>query len=190
MDTQMATETYNIPHRYSANAAWSGEVDFPEGASESVKLGLALKAAVLSDADLRSANLSDADLRSANLRDADLSGADLSDADLSGANLSDADLRGAYLRGADGEKIPLQKTPLQVLGLTWDVLIFDQHMKIGCQFHSLRDWQGFDDRRILEMSGRQALEFWNANKDALFALARGNGRSFELFVPASEVEAA
>jgi hypothetical protein len=71
-----------------------------------VKLGLAIKWAVksganLSDAYLRDANLSGANLSDAYLRGANLSGANLSDANLSGANLSDAYLRGANLSGAN-----------------------------------------------------------------------------------------
>lgn len=44
---------------------------------------------------------------------------------------------------------------------------------------SLAEWQTFDDARIAAMDGRDALRFWRAHKDALLALARGDGRSFE-----------
>ena len=67
-----------------------------------VKLGLAVRAAVKSGANLSRANLSRANLSRADLRGANLYGANLSGADLTGANLD-----GAYLRGADliGAKI-------------------------------------------------------------------------------------
>ncbi|MGX1693177.1 pentapeptide repeat-containing protein [Brevundimonas naejangsanensis] len=76
------------------------EIECAAELAPGVKLGLAVKAAFASGADLRGADLRDADLRDAVLRDADLRGADLSGAVLRGADLSGADLSGAVLRGA------------------------------------------------------------------------------------------
>ena len=112
------------------------------------------------------ADLSGADLRGANLRDADLCGADLRRADLRGANLSGADLRGAEIYG-----IKITRAPLMLTGLHWDVTVIDGHIKIGCQFHRISDWAGFDDARISAMDGRNALRFWRAHKVAIMALA-------------------
>ncbi|MGC2853925.1 pentapeptide repeat-containing protein [Novispirillum sp. DQ9] len=92
---------------------WTGSVIFEtelaakhDGASASVRLGMAVRLALKSGANLRGADLRGADLRGAYLRDADLGGADLGgaylrDADLGGADLGDADLGGADLGGAD-----------------------------------------------------------------------------------------
>ena len=75
---------------------------------------------------------------------------------------SKAYLRGAYLRG---EK--LDKQPLFILGLKWDVMITKQQMKIGCEFHKVEDWWKFDNKRILEMARKDALVFWKTNKPIL-----------------------
>ena len=153
--------------------------------------GANLSGAYLSGANLSGAYLSGANLSGANLSGADLSGADLSGAYLSGANLSDANLSGAYLSGADlsganlsganlrgasfGEGVTAEQGVLQLIGLRWDVIIFDAHMRIGCQMHPLSDWASFDDRRIVEMDGADALRFWRQHKSALLTLAqRGN----------------
>ena len=85
-------------------------------------------------------------------------------------------LRGADLRGADGEKIIINLTPLQILGLYWDILIFDSHMKIGCEFHAIKDWSEFSDTRIKEMD-TNALKFWKANKEFLMLFCKLNGRN-------------
>jgi hypothetical protein len=77
------------------------EIDCADGVSESIKLGLAVKVALKSGADLSSADLSDANLSGADLSCANLYGANLSGADLSDADLSFADLSGAKLYGAD-----------------------------------------------------------------------------------------
>jgi hypothetical protein len=107
---------FNVTNHFTGKLAFTAEIDCAEDASHFLKIGLAVKWALktganLSGADLRGAYLSDAYLRGANLSGADLSGAylrgaNLSGADLSGAYLSDADLssanlRGAYLRGAN-----------------------------------------------------------------------------------------
>ena len=80
---------YEIKARWSSRVIFEAEIECEASASEGVKLGLAVRAAYKSDADLRGA-----DLRGADLRDADLRDADLRDAVLRGAVLSDADLRG------------------------------------------------------------------------------------------------
>ncbi len=94
---------------------------------------------------------------------------------LSGADLRGADLSGAYLRGADGEKIKLKLIPLQILGLRWDILIFDAHMKIGCEFHAIKEWSSFDDKRINDMDSF-ALEFWKKSKGFIMNFCKENGR--------------
>ena len=65
------------------------------------KLGLAVRAAVKSGANLYGADLYGADLYGADLYGADLSGANLSGADLTGANLTGANLTGANLTRAN-----------------------------------------------------------------------------------------
>ena len=128
-------------------------------------------------ANLSGANLSRADLSRVNLLGADLSGADLSGADLSGVNLSGADLSGANLSGAkwcDG--IVINQAPIQLFGLHWRVTILDEHMQIGCELHKLSDWDEYDDKRIAQMDGRDALRFWRAHKDVLLGLAKSAGR--------------
>ena len=121
----------------------------------------------LRGANLLGANLSDANLRYANLSDADLRGANLSDADLLGANLSDADLRGADLRYAD-----LRGADLIVLQMDlWTAYITTNHIRIGCQSHTLSEWENFTDEEISSMHAG-ALEYWNKNKEVIIALCK------------------
>ena len=125
----------------------------------------------------RGADLSGADLRGAYLRGADLSGTDLSDADLNGTDLRGAYLNGAYLSGAylngtdlngadyNGEK--LDKEPIQLLGLKYFILITKEQIKIGCELHKASEWKEFDDKRIIEMDGKEALKWWKEHKDLI-----------------------
>ena len=147
--------------RHLVNDAVLFECEAPDDLHSGLHMRHALEKAVEAHADLSGANLS---------------GANLSGAYLSGADLSGADLSGANLRGASfGEGVTAEQGVLQLIGLRWDVIIFDAHMRIGCQMHPLSDWASFDDRRIAEMDGAHALRFWRQHKSALLTLAqRGN----------------
>ena len=90
---------FDILNRFSGAVQFTAEIDCPEDAPTGVKIGLAVRWALKSRANLSGANLKGANLSDANLSGANLSDANLSDAYLSGANLSDANLSGAYLSG-------------------------------------------------------------------------------------------
>ena len=117
----------------------------------------------LSYANLSYANLSNADLRYANLRNADLSNANLSNTNLSGAIFSEANLRNADLRNANLDDEELAINPISILNLTWDVLITENYLTIGCQRHKHEDWCSFSVDEINNMESR-AGRFWSANK--------------------------
>ena len=168
-----------------SGAVLSGAVLRDTDLSGAVLRGAVLSGADMRGADLRGAVLSGADMRGADLRGAvlsgaDMRGADMRDTDLSGAVLSGAVLRDTDLRGAKfGNGTTSNITPLQIIGLTWDVIIFDNTMKIGCQWHSLHDWELFDDDTIKRMDVRNAPQFWATNKDWLLGFAKAHGRTFE-----------
>ena len=131
-----------------------------------------LSYANLNSADLSYANLRSANLSYANLRSANLSYANLRYADLSYANLSYADLSSADLSYADFNEGKSDKNPIFIYGLNYDVLITKQQIKIGCEIHKVEEWESFDDRRILEMDGRKALEWWRIYKPIIMALQK------------------
>jgi uncharacterized protein YjbI with pentapeptide repeats len=111
MGTPQMPIKFEVLNRFTGQHQFLAEIDCADDTVASVKLGLAVKWAFRSGADLgganlrganlRSANLSSADLRGANLRGADLSSAYLSSANWGGADLGGANLSSAYLRGAD-----------------------------------------------------------------------------------------
>ena len=129
----------------------------------------------LSYANLRDANLIGANLDGANLRGANLSYANLDGANLSYANLSYANLRYANLRDADLDGEILTKTPISILNLTWDILITDGYMKIGCQRHTHEKWETFNDDEIKKMESR-ASDFWKVNRDWLLGACKSHAR--------------
>jgi len=106
-------------------------------------------------------------------------GVDLRGADLRGADLYGADLRGAKIR----DDITVSQQPIQIAGLTWDVVVWDNHMQIGCEFHTHADWAAFTDTQIVNLDGRSALKFWNTHKTTLLALCSAHAATAKKIEP-------
>ena len=83
---------FEVENRWTGKVHFVADIECDDNATIGVKIGLSVKWAVLTRADLRGANLRGADLRGADLRGANLRGANLRGADLRGANLYGADL--------------------------------------------------------------------------------------------------
>ena len=98
--------------------------------------------------------------------------ANLSEADLYEADLYGADLRGADLYGAKYGDVILKGTPFQIYTNIYYVLIFHEHIKIGCEFHSTKEWENFTDKEILAMDSKTALSFWKKWKDVILQMAK------------------
>lgn len=138
----------------------------------------------LRKADLRGADLILTDLRDSDLRDATLIGVDLRDSCLSYARLNRADLSGADMRGAILHNASMRDVVLDgavlnnvegnrreiktvMLCEEYSVVYTSDMLQIGCQCHAISDWWEFDDKRILEMDGEEALKFWKEWKDTI-----------------------
>ena len=89
------TEKFEVRNRWSGDVQFTAAIEVTPDMAPRIKLGLAVKWAQKSGADLRGAYLGGAYLSGANLGGANLRGADLRGADLRDADLGDADLGGA-----------------------------------------------------------------------------------------------
>ena len=87
------TIKFDVLNRFTGAVQFTAEIECDEGASVSVKLGLAVRWAVKARANLADANLARAHLARANLADANLAGADLARAYLARAYLIDGGQR-------------------------------------------------------------------------------------------------
>ena len=130
----------------------------------------------LSFAYMSGANLSGVNLSGANMAGIDLSGTDLSGAFLTWTNLSGAKMSGAKISGADGKKTILKKPVVQITGLEWHIIIFDNDMRIACEYHSFKEWWSYDDDRIKGMYNN-ALDFWKQHKGMLQEICFATGRN-------------
>lgn len=52
----------------------------------------------------------------------------------------------------------------------YEITVTDNHIKIGCQQHLKNEWKAFEDREIIKMDGKKALEFWRMFKPVLQSL--------------------
>ena len=102
----------------------------------------------------------------ANLSDANLSGVDLYCSDLSGANLYGANLYGADLRDANGNLRHVKSLQTEKYYITYTSKI----IQIGCQRHTIEEWKNFNDKKILEMDGKEALLWWNKWKPIIMQI--------------------
>ena len=68
--------------------------------------------------------------------------------------------------GGNAEKL------LAINGLRWPVTTDGKKIQIGCECHTVDEWEGFDDARISQMSGKDALRFWQEFKPTVLAMAR------------------
>ena len=146
---------FEIKHRYTGSVLFSLECG---------SMKLCIETAVKGSADLSSADLSSADLSSANLSSADLNSADLRFADLRFADLNSANFRSAkWPRDA-----VVLHPPVIITGLRWYIMLFGSHLQIGCELHSVAEWDAFDDEMISRMDSR-ALAWWKKNKVRILA---------------------
>ena len=155
----------------SANLSWANLSD--ANLSGDNLLGANLSGANLSSANLLGSNLSCAKLLGADLLGANLSGANLSDADLSGANLSSADLSCANLLRADISGANLRYITsgncIQIITIkdpTYKISDTEEHMAIGCQQQTIKQWFKITVEEISKMDER-ALEWWRKWKRIL-----------------------
>ncbi|OGV35851.1 MAG: hypothetical protein A2X48_14620 [Lentisphaerae bacterium GWF2_49_21] len=131
-----------------------------------------LYSANLYSANLVRANLYSANLDSANLDSANLVRANLVRANLDSANLYSANLDSANLNGAKYGDFTIKKLPIQISNIGYYVLIFETHMKIGCELHTHDEWKNFTNREIAEMDGKKALAFWKQYKSLLVGFCK------------------
>ena len=134
-----------------------------------------LECANLSGAILIGVNLEDANLSYANLSDANLNGANLRNANLNGANLIGANLNGANLIGANlsstiGNNSRVKSLQLGKYNIT---ILVGIKIHIGCQSHTIEQWEKFTDKEISKMA-KGALEWWKEWKEVILKVAKEN----------------
>jgi hypothetical protein len=145
---------FEIKNWLTGTVQFVADIKCEESASTSVKIGLAVKWALSTGADLRGAYLQGAYLQGAYLRGACLRGADLQGADLQGAYL-----QGAYLRGhklATGQSIAMLGYPDNWFAFTYFTEEGEHRVSIGCQDKTLAEgrayWANKENRREIYAS--------------------------------------
>ena len=133
-----------ISNHFTGAVKFVAEIDCEEDAPTSVKIGLAVKWAVKTGANL--------------------DGASLYRASLDGANLNGASLDGANLNGASGINDFVKSIQID----TYPISYTAENIQIGCRRHKLVEWAAFSDAQIRAMDGKKALEWWSKYKEWIF----------------------
>lgn len=80
------------------------------------------------------------------------------------ASLDWASLDGASLNGANGVNDWVKCIQIE----QYPICYTDTVIQIGCERHLISEWAEFDDKRIAEMNGKDALKFWRKYKTWIF----------------------
>ena len=91
--------------------------------------------------------------------------ANLRAANLRGANLTGANLKDANLRGANGNLRHIKSIQMEKYYITYTFSI----VQIGCERHSIEEWQKFSDETIAKMDNG-ALEWWTKWKPIIMQI--------------------
>ena len=118
--------------------------------------------AINKNVNLMGANLRDANLQNSNLQGVNLQGANLWGTNLQGVNLSGAILRGAKMWGCAGNRREIKSIFISEI---YPITYTSEYLQIGCELHKISEWWSFDDGRIEQMEGDEALDFWSENKE-------------------------
>lgn len=61
---------------------------------------------------------------------------------------------------------------LVLTGLSYPICFTLGKIKIGCQEHTIEQWESFEDKDLIEMGLRVASKFWKENRDFVISIAR------------------
>ena len=60
---------------------------------------------------------------------------------------------------------------VHIIGLNWDITISDYHIQIGCELHTIEQWEKFTDKEILDM-GPNSLNWWKDFRSIILKIAK------------------
>ena len=109
------------------------------------------------------------------LYNCDLSTAVFKDVKMSIVELLDCNMTGVDLTGIHFYRTQVDNDWLKIIDdlRHWLVCYTDKHLTIGCQRHTIAEWQAFDDWYIDSMDER-ALAWWINNKDTIMSTITSN----------------
>ncbi len=60
--------------------------------------------------------------------------------------------------------------------LKYNIIIYDKHIQIGCEFHEIELLLNFTDKQIIELDGKGALDWWKLWKTPIKKICKVEGR--------------
>ena len=98
--------------------------------------------------------------------------ADVKEGDLGGwvaseQNLSQIGNCWVYGNAWVSDNARVKQNVINLIGLKYNITIYENYMQIGCELHTIKDWYSYSDKKILSMEGRRGLKFWHKYKEML-----------------------
>lgn len=122
--------------------------------------------------DFTGCNFTNCSFEHTDLRHTILTGCNFNGATFARVDFSCADLAGANFKGAFIDNIKLSGQPLLIDTPEYGICIFEKYMQIGCQLHTIEEWERFNNRQIMAMDGLNATRWWHTHRDKLLAQAK------------------
>lgn len=85
----------------------------------------------------------------------------------------DVKISGKVYVSGDAElsaNVEVIKTPINIIGLRYNVTMYNNYIKIGEELHTVCDWENFSDYEILSMYDAVGLLWWKENKKIILKL--------------------
>ena len=60
---------------------------------------------------------------------------------------------------------------VNIIGLNWNITISDYHIQIGCELHTIEQWEKFTDEEILDMDSN-SLNWWKDHRAIILKIAK------------------
>jgi hypothetical protein len=110
------------------------------------------------------------------LYNCDLSTAVFKDVNMNTVELSNCNMAGVDLTGIHFYQPQSVNDWLKTIDNlpAWRVCYTDKHLTIGCQRHTIAEWQSFSYEQIHLMSARYAIEWWAKYKDTIMSTITSN----------------
>lgn len=69
-----------------------------------------------------------------------------------------------------GDKIKNTRECRNIVNEKYNITILPEFLKIGCQFHTKKEWWEFTDKEIIGMGGKDGLKWWKKWKPILMSI--------------------
>ena len=125
------------------------------------------EAEVFQDAVIKGGVIKGGEIWGGEIRGGEIRGGVIRGGVIRGGEIRGGEIRGGVIWGGEIRGGVIKITPIFLAGLRWDITVTSEHMTIGCQHFTHKEWEGFTRVEITPMASK-AWDWWKENKAMLF----------------------